>query len=162
MATFEFSESANVPSPPKVVYSIIADYVNGHPQILPKKYFRKMSVEAGGYGEGTRVRFEMRLLGRTHLLRAAITEPQPGSVLVETDMDTGTVTTFRVDGESGSCGSRVTFHTRMTVPGFSGWLQQWLVPRLLRPIYQEELRNLADFSQHYAPSRPPADITTPR
>jgi hypothetical protein len=35
----------------------------------------------------------------------------------------------------------------MTVPGFAGWVQQWLVPRLLRPIYQEELQNLASVAK---------------
>ena len=156
MATFEFSESAIVPAPPARVYSVIADYVNGHPHILPKKYFSDLVVEAGGYGAGTRIRFGMRLLGTMTLLRAVISEPEPGRVLVENYPDTGTVTTFIVEPEPGTNHSRVTFHTRMTVPGISGWLQQWVVPPLLRPAYREELQNLADCSQHYTPSRQPA------
>src|SRR5262245_57535375 len=37
------------------------------------------------------------LLGRTRTFRAAITEPEPGRVLVETIKHTGTFTTFSVD-----------------------------------------------------------------
>jgi hypothetical protein len=143
MATFEFSETAVVPASPQITYSIIADYVNGHPRIVPEKVFSNMQVESGGYGAGTRIRFDMRVLGRTHTLRAAIIEPEPGRVLVETDLDTGTVTTFTVEPDSSGKAARVTIHTKMAVPGFAGWVQRWLVPRLLRPIYQEELRNLA-------------------
>lgn len=143
MASFEFCETAIIPAPPPRVYSIIADYVHGHPSILPKKTFSNLRVESGGYGAGTRIDFEMRLLGRTHSVRAEITEPQPGHVLVETYPDTGTVTTFTVKPDGGGSGSRVTFHTRITVSGFAGWVQRWLVPRLFQPVYQEELRNLA-------------------
>ena len=149
MTSFEFFESATVPAPPDRVYSVIADYVSGHPHILPKKYFSNMRVEKGGYGAGTIVLFDMRVLGRTRTMRAEITEPEPGRVLVETDRDSGVVTTFIVEPESTPNQSRVTFRTQMTVPGFGGWLQKWLVPRLLRPIYQEELRILGEFAQGY-------------
>jgi polyketide cyclase/dehydrase/lipid transport protein len=151
MASFEFSESATIPAPPERAYAVIADYVNGHPHILPKKVFQNLRVEAGGYGAGTRIAFEMRLLGATQTLRSTITEPEPGRVLVEAYPETGSVTTFLVDPEPDANHCRVTFHTRMTVRGFAGWLQPWLVPRLLRPVYQEELQNLAEFSQHYTP-----------
>ena len=151
MATFEFSESANIPAPPERAYAVIADYVNGHPHILPKKYFQNLRVEAGGYGAGTRIQFEMRVLGNTQMLRATITEPEPGRVLVESYPETGNVTTFLVEPGPDANHCRITFHTKMTVPGFAGWLQQRLVPRLLRPVYREELRNLAEFSQHYTP-----------
>jgi len=141
MAKFAFSETAFIAAPPQRVYSIIADYNHGHPRILPKRCFRNLRVEAGGYGAGTRIRFEMHLLGQTHLLHADVTEPHPGRVLVETDSKSGTITTFTVEPERS--GSRVTFHTEMNVPGIGGLVQRWLVPRLLRPIYREELANLA-------------------
>jgi polyketide cyclase/dehydrase/lipid transport protein len=142
MATFELSESAVIPAPPDRVYRIIADYANEHPHIVSQKVFRNLRVEAGGYGAGTRIRFEMYLLGRTFRLRAAVTEPEPGRVLVETDLDRDTVTTFTVDPEA-SRSARVTIHTRMTVRGLAGFIQRWLVPRLLRPLYREELQKLA-------------------
>jgi hypothetical protein len=33
------SESATVAAPPAAVYELIADYVHGHPTILPPRYF---------------------------------------------------------------------------------------------------------------------------
>jgi len=45
-------------------------------------------VEEGGIGAGTVIRFQMRILGRLRTFHAAITEPEPGGVLVETDLDT--------------------------------------------------------------------------
>ena len=155
MATFEFSESATIPAPAERAYAVIADYVHGHPHILPKKYFQDLRVESGGYGAGTKICFEMRVLGNTQTLRATITEPEPGRVLVESYPETGNITTFLVDPGPDANHCRVTFQTRMDVPGFAGWLQQWLVPRLLRPVYKEELQNLGEFSQHYS-AAPPA------
>jgi hypothetical protein len=56
------------------VYSLLANYHDGHARVLPKP-FRNLVVEQGGVGAGTVVRFEVSLLGRKHTLRAAITEP---------------------------------------------------------------------------------------
>jgi hypothetical protein len=58
------------------VYSILADYREGHPGILPPQ-FTSMAVEQGGVGAGTIIRFTMRLLGRTQRFRAALPSPSP-------------------------------------------------------------------------------------
>ena len=55
-------------------------------------------MEQGGIGAGTVIRFQMSALGQKRTLRAEITEPEPGRVLVETYLDSnGAVTTFTVD-----------------------------------------------------------------
>jgi hypothetical protein len=43
-----------------------------------------MVGEHGGIGAGTIIRFQMSIFGRKQTVRAAITEPEPGCVLVET------------------------------------------------------------------------------
>jgi hypothetical protein len=48
-----------------------------------------MDVERGGVGAGTVIRFRLRVFRRTRDFRAEITEPTPGRVLVETDLDHG-------------------------------------------------------------------------
>ena len=62
------------------------------------------------------------------------------SVLLESDLDSDLTTTFAVEPVDG--GSRVTITTRFTQGGLGGWLMRTLGPRLARPIYREELRNV--------------------
>ncbi len=72
-------------APADRVYAIIADYRNGHPHILPKQ-FRNLTVEQGGVGAGTIIRFEVRVFGQTQHFRAVVSEPEPGRVLVEENL----------------------------------------------------------------------------
>jgi len=83
-------------APAEMIFNIIADYRNGHPLILPKEYFLSLQVEEGGFGAGTIVNFQMRLLGQTKSFRSLITEPEPGRLLVETDISSATPTSFHV------------------------------------------------------------------
>ncbi|MEO8453409.1 MAG: hypothetical protein ABI647_26730 [Gemmatimonadota bacterium] len=78
----------------RAVYGLIADDRKGHPSILPPQYFENLEVEEGGYGAGTRIRFTMLSYGTRRVCRAHVTEPEPGRVLVETDIETGTSTRF--------------------------------------------------------------------
>ena len=87
--------SAIIPARRERVYSLLANYNEGHPRILPKQ-FSNLVVEQGGIGAGTVIRFEMSLLGRKQTFQAAITEPEPGRVLVETYLENGAVTTFTI------------------------------------------------------------------
>jgi len=125
------------------VYGIVADYRAGHPRIVPKPFFQGIEVEQGGFGAGTVIRVGVRLAGRSSSFRAAVTEPHPGCVLVETDLDGGPVTTFTVDplGE-GRC--RIAISTRLQRRGRPvGMLERWFTIRFLRRVYGEELRLLA-------------------
>ena len=136
--------SAEMRGDPRRVYEILADYQEGHPRILPPQ-FQRLQVERGGYGEGTVIRVEMKLLGVTRTFRAAITEPAPGRVLVETDVERdGPVTSFTVDGLPGSGWSRVKIETVVQVRGgLLGRIERWLATRALRPIYDRELEMLS-------------------
>jgi hypothetical protein len=138
------SASATLAAPPERIYGIIADYHDGHPSILPPQ-FTSMAVERGGVGEGTIIAFTMRLLGRTQRFRAAITEPEPGRILMETDLDTtGAVTTFIVDPGPAAGQSQVTITTNLIVRGgVLGRIERVLSRKLLRPIYVRELELLA-------------------
>jgi hypothetical protein len=140
--SFNVRASAHIDAPADVIYGIIADYRNGHPQILPRKYFEWLEVEQGGRGEGTVIRFQMRVLGQTRVLRAAVTEPEPGRVLVETDTSgDGPVTTFTVEPEGS--GSHVTFSTEISsVGGPLGVLERFVLGRVLRRVYARELEQL--------------------
>jgi len=138
------SASATIPARRERVYSLIANYNDGHPRILPKQ-FSGLVVEQGGVGAGTVIRFQMSVLGRKQTFRAAITEPEPGRVLVETDLGSnGAVTTFTVDPGTAPADSQVTISTELPVrSGFRGKIERQLSALLLRPIYLRELQNLA-------------------
>jgi len=138
------SASAVIPARRERVYSLIANYKDGHPRILPRQ-FTSLVVEQGGVGAGTIIRFQMRLLGKKQMYRAAITEPEPGRVLVETDLDSnGAVTTFTINPGGAPADSRVTISTELPVrAGFLGKVERALATLFLRAIYVKELENLA-------------------
>lgn len=138
------SASAIIPARIERVYSLISNYNDGHPRILPKQ-FSSLVVEQGGVGAETIIRFQMSVFGKKQTYRAAITEPEPGRVLVETDLDAnGAVTTFTVNPGSAPADSHVTISTELRVRGgFLGKIEKTLSTLLLRPIYVKELENLA-------------------
>ena len=144
MAKHSLSASKLIPSPAHIVYDLIADYRNGHPRILPKPYFVSLEVEQGGYGAGTVINFQMKLMGRIQSFHSTITEPEPGHILVETDINTGAISTFTVDPRLNGQEAFVTITTTTDVPnGILGQVQGSLTTQLLRPIYLKELDQLA-------------------
>lgn len=136
--------SAVIPARRERVYSLISNYNDGHPRILPKQ-FSGLVVEQGGVGAGTIIRFQISVFGKKQTFRAAITEPDPGRVLVETDLDSnGAVTTFTVNPGGAPADSNVTIATEMPVrTGFLGKIERAMTTMLLRPLYVKELQNLA-------------------
>jgi hypothetical protein len=134
-------ESRRIPAPTHVLYDIISDYKVGHPSILPPEFFGRLDVLAGGRGAGTRIRFEMKAMGKVSIGEATITEPVPGRELRET-LTTGIVTTFLVEQETDDQ-SRVTIRTIYSKPGLAGWLERLFATRFLRRVYVAELERLA-------------------
>ena len=147
-SSYRFSESAVIRAPAERIFAILADYREGHPSILPRPPFESLEVEQGGVGAGTVVRCRIRLLGATREFRAAITEPEPGRVLAETDLATGAVTTFTVVPTDGGNHSEVTIGTELPLrKGLAGIVERLLVPRQLRPVYLRQLRLLAQVAE---------------
>jgi hypothetical protein len=140
--TLRVEARANIGAAAPDVYRIIADYRTGHTRIIPRRYFRNLEVETGGYGAGTLIRYDLLAFGTTYHARARVTEPEPGRVLVETDLEKGAVTTFTVD-PLGGAQSRVTIATEMpTRAGVVGWLERAMTGRFLRRVYDAELAQL--------------------
>jgi hypothetical protein len=132
-------ETRTIGVPAQVVYRLLADYRVGHPSILPPA-FTNLVVDEGGYGAGTRIRFNATLLGRRDQLSAVIEEPERGRVLVERYPERGMATTFVVDPETDGC--RVTIRTEIEASAVSAFFQRLFIPALLRRIFREELVNL--------------------
>lgn len=141
MIPYQVTASTTMKAPAERIFGMIADYREGHPRILPKRYFTSLEVEEGGRGAGTVIRFQMKVLGQTRAFRAAITEPVPGRVLTETDLDSGLTTTFSVEPLQAAAHARVRITTegRTQKGGLAGRVERFLTTALLRRIYAEEL-----------------------
>jgi hypothetical protein len=136
MAQGRFVAERIIPAPVAQLYALLADYRLGHPSILPPA-FSDFTVLEGGVGTGTRIRFTLTVGGRPRQMEAVVSEPEPGRILAETYQD-GSVTSFTVDQVVE--GSRLRIETVWSSPrGPAGFIERLLVPRLLGPLYRDEL-----------------------
>lgn len=127
-------------APAEVVYHLLSDYREHHrPEGFLPPACSDLVVVRGGLGEGTVVRFTMKLAGRSRTVTASITEPEPGRVLVETSP--GIETTFTVEPEGGRR-ARVRFDTVIEAGGLAGLMTRLFAPGTLRPLYADELERL--------------------
>lgn len=134
--------AAEFAAPPGYIYSILADYREGHPRTLPPRWFRHFRVERGGFGAGTVIRFTMPVAGTVRHIRASVSEPEPGRVLLERDLTSGALTTFTVEPTAGG-GSTVTISTDRTVRnGFAGRVEGALTRMFLHWVFREQLARL--------------------
>lgn len=131
---------------PETVYAVLRDYQVAHPAIVPKAYFRELIVEEGGIGAGTVIRLKLEAFGKTYRYHQRVTEPEPGRVLAETDIDTGQFTRFVVDPLAGGQKSVVTIHAEFpAVPGLLGWLQGRVMIAFSGYMFAQELEQLAAY-----------------
>lgn len=138
------SASRIIRAPAAAVYEIIADYRTTHPLILPKPYFLSLDVEEGGYGAGTIVNFSMRLLGQTRAFRSLITEPEPGRLLLEMDLNSGVTTRFDVVPFEDPDRTLVTISTELrNRPAVEAFMAKLMLQR----IYRRELHLLARLAE---------------
>ena len=132
------------------VYATIADYRHGHPGILPKA-FSDLQAEQGGYGEGTIIRFKMKVLGVERAFYQRVTEPEPGHILVEQDIDApqNIVTTFVVTPVENNQKTLIEISTTMnTSTGLAGLIERIAVPIINARLYREELQLLEKAAQN--------------
>jgi hypothetical protein len=161
MSTYRVTATRRIAAPAHVTYGIIADYRDGHPHIIPAPWFRDIRVDSGGVGAGTTFRFDIHAFGRTRTIRAVVSEPTPGRVLVESYPEDGTVTTFTVQPADGDRACDVTIasdiHHR---GGFAGTLERMVSTRFLRRVFTAELELLERVAIASAAGRSSAPATT--
>jgi hypothetical protein len=132
------------------VYATIADYRQGHPNIIPKENLYDLQVEQGGYGAGTIIRFKSRILGVEQSFYQRVSEPEPGRILVEQDIDSvqNETTTFIVTPLEQGQKSHVEISTTVNAnPGLKGLVEHLVAPRVLPSIYRKELKLLEAVAQ---------------
>jgi hypothetical protein len=152
MATIKPSRERVIDAPPDVVYNCIADYNQHHGNILAKEFHDLRVTGGSGVGAGTEIRFMTTMAGRTREMRAEISEPQPGRVLVESYPDVSSVTTFTVEPEGA--GSRVRIDSELTPSkGIEGLFERLMAKPMLNRVYERELANLEAYAKQQAAKR---------
>jgi hypothetical protein len=146
MSHISVSDRGAVGAPADRVYRILSDYRQHHPHILPPA-FSGITVEEGGVGEGTVIRFQVSLAGRTESYHQRISEPEPGRVLREADVDGDRSTTFTVTPTGAGC--EVEIETAWSSGGIRGLVERLAAPRLLRPLYADELSRLDRYARDH-------------
>ena len=150
MGQIKVKAEAVLDARPEDVYATIADYRKGHPSILPKENLYDLLVEEGGYGAGTIIRFKSRILGVEQSFRHRVSEPEPGRVLVEQDIDTvqNLATTFTVIPVEEGQKSQVEISTTMNAsPGIRGFVERVVLSIFNPRIYRKELKLLEAVAQ---------------
>jgi hypothetical protein len=146
MARVHIQESREIAARPEAIWGILSDYRDGHPRILPAA-FGPLEVEQGGQGAGTVMRFDMHVMGATRHFHQAVSTPEPGRVLVESDVEGPNRTTFTLTPLEDGARTRVEFASDLeTSPGLFGAIEAAMTRWLIPPIYREELGNLASLA----------------
>ena len=147
MAKLSAEASDMIDAPADKIYAVLRDYNVEHPRILPKEHFRDFVVESGGQGEGTVYHFNMVSGGRKTPTRMAVSEPEPGRVLVERSLAPGSdLVTHFILTPAGGGKTRLKITTDWTASrGLMGLVERLLYPPTLRRIYKKELRQIQDY-----------------
>ena len=150
MGTLRVEAERTIAAPADTVYGYLADLRQHHPHFLPPA-FSDFSVESGGVGAGTVVRFTITAGGRQRGYRMEVAEPEPGRVLTESDTGSSLVTTFTVAPDGPQ--SRVRIVTTWEgAGGIGGVFEKLFAPKVLRGIYVDELDRLDAYARQQAGS----------
>ena len=147
MAQIHVTAEQVIRAPAERVYHYLANYRDHHPRFLPPA-FSDFQVEQGGVGAGTVIRFRVTLGGSTKSYQQQVTEPVPGRVLVESDIEGSTATTFTITPEGDHC--RLRIDTTWQAGGIRGFVERLIAPRMLRSLYADELARLDRYAQEHA------------
>lgn len=159
MKTKTIAVSRIITAPRSMVYNFLADYVNHHSKILPRKYFDGIAIEQGGYGEGTHLRYDVKAYGARHTFHSVVHEPEPGYTMLELEVESGAYTVYSVQ-DLGERGSKVTISARpQTGEGLLSAIESVLVRRLLQNVFAERLRLLEKALS--SPATRPAAVPRP-
>jgi hypothetical protein len=140
---------------PADVYAVLADYQRHHPHIMPPSLFSNLEVESGGVGAGTVFHITLRLAGKRQRLHMRVGEPEPGSMLTETNLDTGVVTEFSVASTNGETPTIARISQRWDPGGgLKAMIDRLATPLLLRWIFTKQLRQLGQYMQSIRASGP--------
>lgn len=128
---------------PAEVFKTLADYEKRRPRLLTPNY-RNYTVEKGGHGGGTVIRYRFNAAGRERPYELHVEETVKGQVLTERDRDSSFVTRWTVLPVDGGQKSKVCVESDWEGgSGIGGFFERTFAPRGLRNIYRDMLVSLA-------------------
>jgi uncharacterized protein YndB with AHSA1/START domain len=146
MAAYHFAAERVLDAPAATVYHCLSDYTEHH-RHLPEGFlppaFTRLDVLRGGVGAGTLIRFTTRVGSRSMTRTQEVSEPEPGRVLVEWGDGEGSTFTLEPRGDR----TLLRIETTLQTSGLEGLLMHIFGARIMRPLYQDEMRRLEAYAQ---------------
>lgn len=114
MTSLQIETVVTVPACAAAVYRVLADYAGARRRLAPRRLVARSGVRAVGIGGGTHLDLVLHGPQGRLPLALVVTEPEAGTVLVESDPVAGVRRTFVL--EAGCRGCRTTVHAVLEVP----------------------------------------------
>jgi hypothetical protein len=128
---------------PANVYSVLSDYREQRPHMLPPN-FVDYKVERGGHGEGTEVSYRLHVARRERPYHMRIKEPVKGKVITENDTNSSLVTTWTLLPLDDSQRTMVRVATEWEGGrGLRGFFERTFAPLGVRRLYGYLLNQLS-------------------
>ena len=140
MGTVRATADRTIAAAPDRVYALIADYREGRPRLLPES-FVDYRVEQGGSGAGTVVTYTLHAAKRQRPYRLAVTEPEPGRQLHETDTTSSFTQDWTVEPAGGGSLVRISCAWE-GAGGIGGFFERTFAPKGVSRIYEQLLDRL--------------------
>ncbi len=132
-----------IPATPEVVYASLIDFQNTRPSILTSN-FVDYTVEQGGMGEGTIIRYDLKAAGRKRPYRMHIAETLEGEVLTERDSNSSLITMWTLTPVDDGQQTHVSLTSEWEGgSGIGGFFERTFAPLGLQRIYNKMLTRLA-------------------
>jgi hypothetical protein len=142
MAHIQVKSERLVNASPENIYTALIDYVNKRPQILTPN-FMDYSVEKGGHGKGTIVRYRLHAANRERDYHLRIDEPVKGKIITEQDTNSTLVNTWTLAAANGGTSTRVSVITEWEGGhGVKGFFERTFAPMGVKGIYGNVLDSL--------------------
>ncbi len=142
MATNRVDAQRIITAPYDKVFRCIADYAQ-RPHWLPPAY-ENYTVETGGQGAGTVIRYTLNVGHRERHYRMAVSEPVAGSSLTEKDTGSSLITTWTVTPSGDR--ALLAVHTEWQgASGVGGFFERLFAPGALKKVYDDMLERFDRF-----------------
>lgn len=135
MSSIHVKSERVIDAKPEDVYEALADYKVKRQQMLTPN-FLDYTVEKGGHGNGTMLRYRLLAARRERPYHMSVQEPVKGQVITERDLNSSLVTTWKVASVDGGQKTRVSVESEwMGGRGIKGFFESTFAPIGLHRIY---------------------------
>jgi hypothetical protein len=144
MAVIKVETGRDVAAPPQHVFACIADFATRRPRWLPPNY-SDLTVEHGGSGDGTLVRYRLKVGPRERLYHMQIREPEPGQTVLEEDTESSMRIRWSVTPRGAESHVTVTGQWQ-GAGGIGGFMERMFAPGGFRHMLDDALARLAQYA----------------